>query len=390
MYKHREPDLLFARMALLERLATPAQIQKAMGMLRRIAQAGGTPPSIGEVLIGEKIITEEQSRGLSARLEEANRAITDAQAGLHEVPRRVGRYELLERIGRGGMGAVYRARQLNMDRVVALKVLAPHLTRDSKYIKQFIREARAAGQINHANIVSVHEVGEADGHFFICMEFVEGRTLSRELLARRRIPALEALDQAAQVAEALAAAEKAGIVHRDIKPDNLIRTPKGRIMVTDLGLAKRLADVTSAGQTGWACGTPYYMAPEQARDSRRVDTRSDIYSLGATLYHLTTGKLPFEGDSSVEVLMRAATDRLVPPAILCPEVPQPLSDLIERMMAREPEGRPQTAVALIGEIAGCRREIESAGSGRGPSRRLPRGARGAGAAAGTGDRKSVV
>ncbi|HOX06720.1 MAG TPA: serine/threonine-protein kinase [Planctomycetota bacterium] len=371
MYKHREADLLFARLALLERLVSPSQIQKAMGLLRRIAEAGGTPPTIGEVLVGEKLLSEEQSRGLAARLAEANQAITDAQAGLHEVPRRVGRYELLERIGRGGMGAVYRARQLNMDRVVALKVLAPHLTRDAKYIRQFIREARAAGQINHANIVAVHEVGEADGHFFICMEYVQGRTLSRELLARRRIPPAEVLDYAAQVAEALAAAEKSGVVHRDIKPDNLIRTPKGQIKVTDLGLAKRLSDVTSASQTGWACGTPYYMAPEQARDSRKVDTRSDIYSLGATLYHLATGRLPFEGNSSVEVLMHAATDRLVPPAILCPEVPQALSDLIERMMAREPENRPQTAAALIGEIAACRGEVELEATGRG-SARTPR------------------
>jgi serine/threonine protein kinase len=384
MYKHRESDLLFARLALLERLISPSQIQKAMGMLRRIAEAGGTPPAIGEVLVGEKLLSDDQRRGLAARLEEANQAITEAQAGLHEVPRRVGRYELLERIGRGGMGAVYRARQLNMDRVVALKVLAPHLTRDSKYIKQFIREARAAGQINHANIVAVHEVGEADGHFFICMEHVEGRTLSRELLARNRIPALEALDYAAQVADGLAAAEKAGIVHRDIKPDNLIRTPKGRIKVTDLGLAKRLSDVTSAGQTGWACGTPYYMAPEQARDSRKVDTRSDIYSLGATLYHLVTGKLPFEGNSSVEVLMHAATDRLVPPAILCPDVPQPLSDLIERMMAREPEARPQTALALLGEISACRREIEQERTGANRSRRLRRPTKPPSGSGGTG------
>jgi len=375
VYKHREADLLFARMALLERLASPSQIQKAMTMLRRIAEAGGAPPPIGEVLIGEKLITEEQHQQLATRLAEANAAITEEQAGLHEVPRRVGRYELLERIGRGGMGAVYRARQLNMDRVVALKVLAPHLTRDAKYIKQFIREARAAGQINHANIVAVHEVGEADGHFFICMEHVEGRPLSRELLARGRLPALEVLDYAAQVASALAAAEKAGIVHRDIKPDNLIRTPRGQIKVTDLGLAKRLSDATSAGQTGWACGTPYYMSPEQARDSRKVDTRSDIYSLGATLYHLVTGKLPFEGDSSVEVLMRAATDRLVPPAILSPEVPQALSDLIERMMAREPEDRPQSAAGLLSELSAVRQEVEALGSGRGRSRRAPRAAK---------------
>jgi serine/threonine protein kinase len=171
-------------MALLERLATPAQVQRALGLLRRITEAGGTAPHIGEILVGQGNISEKQHEKLLGRISEVEGAITDAQSGLHEVPRRLGQYEVLERIGRGGMGAVYKARQLNMDRVVALKILAAHLTRDRKYIKQFIREARAAGQINHPNIVAVHEVGQADGHFFICMEYVQGRPLSRELLAR--------------------------------------------------------------------------------------------------------------------------------------------------------------------------------------------------------------
>ncbi len=371
-------------MALLERLATPAEVQRALGLLRRIAEAGGTAPHIGEVLVGQGTINDEQNQKLLDRMTEVEGAISDAQSGLHEVPRRLGRYEVLERIGRGGMGVVYKARQLNMDRVVALKILAAHLTRDRKYIKQFIREARAAGQINHPNIVGVHEVGQAEGHFFICMEYVEGRALSRELLARGRLPALEALDIARQVASGLSAAERRKIVHRDIKPDNIILTPRGDIKVTDLGLAKRLADVTSAGQSNWGCGTPYYMAPEQARNSSRVDIRSDIYALGSTLYHLTTGKLPFEGPSSVEVLMRAASDRLIPPAVLCPDVPVALSDLIERMMSRDPDGRPPSALALLGEIDAVRREMESSRGGRRRSRRSVRARAGGGLLGGSG------
>ncbi len=384
MYKPRETDLQYARMALLERLATPVEVQRALGLLRRIAEAGGTAPHIGEMLVGQGTINDDQDMKLRERIKEVEGAVNDAQSGLHEVPRRLGRYEVLERIGRGGMGVVYKAKQLNMDRVVALKILAAHLTRDRKYIKQFIREARAAGQINHPNIVGVHEVGQAEGHFFIGMEYVEGRTLSRELLARGRFKTADTLDIARQVAAGLRAAEKRKIVHRDIKPDNIILTPRGDIKVTDLGLAKRLADVTSASQSSLGCGTPYYMAPEQARNSSRVDTRTDIYALGATLYHLSTGKLPFEGPSSVEVLMRAASDRLIPPSILCPEVPAALSDLIERMMSRDPDGRPSGALALLDEIDQVRKELEGSRGGRRRSRRNTRTRPGASLLGGSG------
>jgi eukaryotic-like serine/threonine-protein kinase len=369
LYKPREADLQYMRIALIERLATPAQVQRALGMLRRITEAGGTAPAIGELLVGEGTITTEQHQALLGRRTEVESAIIDAQSGLHEVPRRLGQYEVMERIGRGGMGAVYKAKQLHMDRIVALKILAAHLTRDRKYIKQFIREARAAGQISHPNIVSVHEVGQAGGHFFICMEYVQGRTLSRELLARGRFKTAEVLDVARQVTAGLMAAEKRKIVHRDIKPDNIMLTPRGNIKVTDLGLAKRLADVTSASQSGWGCGTPYYMAPEQARNSSKVDLRADIYALGATLYHLATGKLPFEGPSSVEVLMRAASDRLIPPSILCAEVPVALSDLIERMMSKDPDGRPPSARALAGEIEEVARAVKSKRASRRHSHR---------------------
>jgi hypothetical protein len=200
------------------------------------------------------------------------------------------------------------------------------------------------------------------------MEYVEGRPLSRELLARGRFGPEEALEIAWQAAAALAAAEKRKIVHRDIKPDNMIMTPRGDVKITDLGLAKRLADVTSASQSNWGCGTPYYMAPEQARNSSRVDIRADIYALGATLYHLVTGKLPFEGPSSVEVLMRAASDRLIPPSVLCPDVPPALSDLVERMMSRDPDGRPPTALALIEEVEQVRKDLRS----KRPSKRFSR------------------
>jgi eukaryotic-like serine/threonine-protein kinase len=362
MFKARGPDLQYVRIALLDRLIDPAQVQRALALQRKISDAGGKVPVVGEMLIEQKLITEDQHKKLLERVKEVEGAITDAQGGVHEVPRRLGQYEIIQRIGRGGMGVVYKAKQLKMDRVVALKVLASHLIRDRKYIKQFVREARAAGQISHRNIVGVHEVGHANGHYFICMEFVEGRPLSRELLAKTRLTPSESLKIAQQVASGLAAVEKQGIVHRDIKPDNLIKTPKGDIKVADLGLAKRLADVTNASQSGWGCGTPHYMAPEQARNSSSVDTRADIYALGATLYHLVTGKVPFDGASSVEVLMRAANDRLVAPINVCPDVPRALSDLIVKMMARDPESRPQTSLELLEDINKARRAMEETAS----------------------------
>jgi len=288
------------------------------------------------------------------------------EADLGPLPRRLGRYEVLERIGSGGMGTVFRARQLPIDRIVALKILSPDLAGDSRYIRRFVREARAAGSLNHPNAVLVHDVGRVEGHPYICMEHVDGTTVERMLRERGRLAPDEAVSIATDVARALEKAHALGIIHRDIKPDNMLVDVRGIVKLADLGLAR---GPVSAGQEsvtrdGIGMGTPCYMAVEQARDARRADARSDIYSLGATLYHMVTGRVPFDGDSAVDVLMRAAEDPLVGPAEIVPGMPDSVVRVIERMMAKDAASRYQTASALLADLEAVRNEL----AGLGPAR----------------------
>jgi hypothetical protein len=279
--------------------------------------------------------------------------------------RKIGGYEIKEVLGRGGMGTVYKARQVNMERWVALKVLAPEMANDSKYIIRFFREARAAGALNHGNIVQVYDVAEDQGYYFFSMEYVEGESLRRKLRNETRLEPLTALGYIAQMARALAHAKKSGLVHRDIKPDNILVTPAGVAKLADLGLAKITAvgDDPSQTKAGLTMGTPHYMSPEQTKSGAAADHRSDIYSLGATFYHLVTGFVPFDASSPMEVMLKACREKAVPAHEREPSVPRAVSDLIARMMEKDPGRRPQDAEALTALIEKTRSTLlEAEGS----------------------------
>ncbi|MHC4250366.1 MAG: protein kinase domain-containing protein, partial [Planctomycetota bacterium] len=313
-----------------------------------VGDAAGPPPGARGPDVGT-------SAGILAR--------RPAEADLGPLPRRLGRYEVLERIGSGGMGTVFRARQLPIDRIVALKVLSPDLAGDKRYIRRFVREARAAGALNHPNVVLVHDVGRVEGHPYICMEHVDGTTVERMLRERGRLAPDEAVSIAVDVARALEKAHASGIIHRDIKPDNILVDTRGVVKLADLGLARGPlpAGAESVTRDGIGMGTPCYMSVEQARDARRADARSDIYSLGATLYHMVTGQVPFDGDSAVDVLMRAAEDPLVSPAERVPGLPGSVVQAIERMMAKDASARYQTASALLADLEAVRNELAGLG-----------------------------
>jgi hypothetical protein len=275
-----------------------------------------------------------------------------------EVPVVLGNYQVLKPLGRGGMGAVYLARQVSLDRPVALKVLNPRWAVNPAFVARFTREAYAAAQLVHHNVVQIYDIGAEGGLHYFSMEYVDGESLAG-LLKRGRLAPEVAAGYVLQAARGLKFAHDRGMIHRDVKPDNLLLNSQGIVKVADLGLVKTpglveapLAAVpvpvpgrvTLAGLSGitlanQAMGTPAYMAPEQARDPATVDHRADIYALGCTLYVLLTGRPVFAGANPLEVMTRHATDPVVRPETLVPAVPRALSDIVLKMLAKKPADR---------------------------------------------------
>jgi Protein kinase domain len=276
-------------------------------------------------------------------------------------------YRIERPLGAGAMGQVYRAVQLSMNRAVAFKVMSPKLASNRRFRERFVREARAAGRLHHPNLIAVHDVGEADGLMFFSMELVEGTSVSELLRQHGRIPEMRALEICRQVLEALKFAHAAGVIHRDIKPDNLMVTKSGMVKVADLGLA-RAEDAEDASVTatnvGAVMGTPHYMAPEQGRDAHSVDHRADLYAVGATLYHLICGHTPFNGEGAMEVLMRAASQPLKFPE---PGPSPAVQVLISRLMEKDAKDRPQSASEVIEMISKLRRKQVDDNPGHAPN-----------------------
>jgi serine/threonine-protein kinase len=252
---------------------------------------------------------------------------------------KIGRYEILDEIGQGAMGTVYRAHDPLIERTVAIKTVAiVQLQQEGTTAEsRFLREAQSAGRLSHPNIVTIYDVGEAEGLAYIAMEYLPGATL-RDLMNKGPMPLDLALDTATQMAEALAFAHEHGVIHRDIKPANVVVTGHhGRIKLTDFGIAHLTnSDHTQAGQM---LGSPRYMSPEQAM-GRELDGRSDIFSLGAVLYEMLTGRYAFDGDNVPAIVYRVVSETPVPAASLRPQLPAALTELLGRMLSKNPEARP--------------------------------------------------
>ncbi|MBC2713103.1 MAG: serine/threonine protein kinase [Desulfosarcina sp.] len=263
-----------------------------------------------------------------------------------------GRYEIVEELGRGTMGVVYKAHDPQIDRMVALKVLRPDRVVSQDFVLRFLREAKAIGRISHPNIVTVYDVGPDHGTIYIAMEYLEGRPLN-EVIKGRAVPVDEAVALCAQVAEALGYAHSRGITHRDIKPSNIILTPDNRIKLTDFGIA-RIEDPDAAQQTqvGDILGTPVYMAPEQVM-GQKADGRTDLYALGVIIYEMVVGKRPFVG-GNIAAIFRSITHEP-------PEDPmnagrfgnRELADLILKSLSKDPANRFQTGEAMAAALNRC-------------------------------------
>jgi len=258
---------------------------------------------------------------------------------------RLGDYEILAELGGGGMGRVYQARDLTLERTVAIKTLAPQFVGDDMLVQRFLKEARAAARLNHPNIVQIYDFGKEGEVHYLAMEYVEGESLA-SYLKRERLGEAEAVTIARYACRALAVAHAEGLVHRDIKPDNLMLTTRGEVKLVDLGVAKAVDEDQSLTQTGQALGTPNYISPEQIRAAKDIDGRADIYSLGATLYHLVTGAPPFRGSSNALVMSMHLYQPLPDPRGIVPALSEGLWLVLHKMMAKAPEERYASAEEL--------------------------------------------
>jgi serine/threonine protein kinase len=269
---------------------------------------------------------------------------------------RLGPYRVVKELGRGGMGAVYAALDTRLDRRLALKVMLPRYAADPAAKARFLREARAAARVKHDNVITVYEADERDGVPYIAMEFLEGYPLDQYLRKKGGPTIPQVLRIAAEAAAGLAAAHKLGLVHRDVKPANLwLEAPHGRVKVLDFGLARPVDAEVELTQSGAVVGTPAYMSPEQAR-GERVDHRTDLFSLGAVLYRLCTGKLPFEGPTTMAVLMALGTQEPRPVRELNPSVPGSLAALIHQLLAKKADDRPRTAEEVVRRLRAIAQE----------------------------------
>jgi hypothetical protein len=321
------------------------------------ATVGGSPPATNRPNNpADRTPVDTPEPAIPLRPADAGPVNGDAdEMELAPAPPTIPGYRIDRTLGVGGMGTVYLARQLSLDRPVALKVMSPKWAADPLFVARFTREAYAAALLNHPNVVQVYDVGEVDGARYFSMEYVPGRSLADVLKAETKLDAERAVGYVLQAARGLKHAHDRGMVHRDVKPDNLLLDNQEIIKVADLGLVKtpdlhRADDRPTGADTGpgtspditgarMALGTPAYMAPEQCRDAATVDWRADIYALGCTLYVLLTGKTPFDGNTDVEVMTKHAYEPLVPPEAIVGRVPQELSVILQKMMAKNPDDR---------------------------------------------------
>jgi predicted Ser/Thr protein kinase len=266
----------------------------------------------------------------------------------------VGSYAIIRELGRGGMGRVYLASDGRLGRTVALKALAPHLTRDKQQRERLRREARAAASLTHPGICTVYALEEIDGELYIATEFVDGRTLREEMGSRRWPASADVLRTARELASALASAHDHGVTHRDLKPENVMRTGDGRLKILDFGLARIDAPslqlpVAPATAPGMLIGTPAYMAPEQLT-GHTVDRRADVFALGVLLYEYASGVHPFEAESPLATLARVLESEARPLAIRCPDLPVVVADVIGRCLRKAPADRFQSASEIVGAL----------------------------------------
>ncbi|QDT63714.1 serine/threonine protein kinase [Calycomorphotria hydatis] len=264
---------------------------------------------------------------------------------------KVGDFQLMKKLGQGGMGTVYLAKQVSLDRKVAIKTLSKELAKREDFVGRFLREARSMAKLDHPNIVKVFAAESVHGMHFAAIEYVDGQSMQDWMDEKRKLSIGDAVLVTMVTAEALKHAHELNMIHRDIKPDNILVTKKGIIKVADFGLAKAMDEDVSMTASGTGLGTPLYMPPEQARNAKHVDQRTDIYALGCTLYYMLTGELPFKADNTIELITLKEKGMFTSAKKLVPEIPDGLDLIIDKSMAKNPDQRYSTVEEMLSNMA---------------------------------------
>lgn len=339
-------DSLVGKLVVEQGLATAEDVESCLRKQRSsMGESDVKHRTLADLLVTDGVVTRRQLERLVPQLEEQQRS--DQQ---------IPGYQVIRPLGAGAMAKVYLAKQLSLDRLVAVKILPDKFTNNERFVERFYAEGRAAAKLNHPNIVGALDVGRAgETHYFV-MEYVKGKTVYDEIVHQKRYPESEAMDVMIQVARALDHAHKAGLIHRDVKPKNIMFTKEGIAKLADMGLARAVSDREAAeAEQGKAYGTPYYISPEQIRGVKDVDGRADIYSLGCTLYHMVTGQVPFDGPNPSAVMHKHLKEAPVPPDHINRALSAGICEIIEVCMAKDRDKRYNSAADLLEDLDAVKR-----------------------------------
>ena len=336
-------DTIIGKIVVDVGLATPEEVQACLEQARATVQEGNSR-SLAALLVENDYITKRQLERIRMQAE--------AERSGQQIPG----YKVLGMLGKGAMATVFKAKQLSLDRMVAIKVLPRKFMTNPQFVERFYAEGRAAAQLNHPNIVQAYDVGQAGDYHYFVMEYVEGRTVYDDIIKKKRYAEPEALDIIIQMAEALQHAHAKGLIHRDVKPKNIMLNEQSVAKLADMGLARAISDKEAAeAEQGKAFGTPYYIAPEQIRGELTIGPPADIYSLGCTLYHMVTGSVPFDGKNPSAVMHKHLKADPVPPDHVNPKLSAGVSEVIEMMMAKNPRSRYPNCNDLLLDLRAARK-----------------------------------
>ena len=337
-------DSTLGRLVVERGLATPADLERLTARLKD-GSGSSAEQSLASLLVAEGLVTANQLERIRPELDE--------QRAGQQIPG----YQIIRKLGAGAMATVYLAKQISLDRMVAIKILPQKFTSNEEFVARFYAEGKAAAKLNHPNIVQAIDVNRSGEYHYFVMEFVDGRTVYDDIVNNGPYTEEDAVRIGIETARALDHAHKQGFIHRDVKPKNImIADESNRTKLADMGLARAVSDREAAeAEAGKAYGTPYYISPEQIRGERDVDARADIYSLGATLYHMVTGQVPFDGQNPSAVMHKHLKNDLIPPDHINKELSSGISEVIEVCLAKDRNARYTGAADLVDDLEAIQR-----------------------------------